>query len=288
MRDYVFGTEVSLRYPMVRISIEEITPDVAAAMLELNVNNRNPKREPICRAILDGEWSLNGATIVFSDDGELLDGQNRLMACVEAGIPIVTIVVRGVGKSAQLTMDMGVKRQVADFLKMRGYKEASTVAAIGTAMYKAETFGLSAAFSKTNGSEFTVLATVNYIDGVYEERIKPILRTCRKVSNTYRGVSLGTIGVLYDRFRAIDEEDAVVFAKQLLKVEIPCKTMLLLHRKLEENAMSGQGRMPQEVIAALVVKTWNAYMTGEDKKMLKYTAGGAHRESFPEVFEGWN
>ena len=288
MRDYIYGNEISARYPMVSVSIEEITPEVAAAMLERNVNNRNPKREPIYKAIVDGEWKLNGATIVFSEEGELIDGQNRLMACVKANMPIVTFVVRGIDKDAQITMDMGVKRQVADFLKIRGYTESSNVAAIGSAMYKAETSGIAAAFTKANGSEYTVMSTVNFIDEVYEDRIRPILRPCTRVSNMYKGVSRGAIGVLYDRFRSVDEDDAAEFIKQLLKVSVPCKTMLLLQRKLEVNANNKQGRMPQEIIAALIVKTWNAYMTGEHKAMLRYAAGGSRPEPFPEIFEGWD
>lgn len=121
--DYTFGEYVADRYPGVTVSIERITPSVAQSMLGANTHNRNANRfEAISKALKNGEWSLNGASIVFSDDGVLLDGQHRLMACVKTGIAFDTIVVRGIGQRQQMTMDVGTKRKVADFLKLDGYR----------------------------------------------------------------------------------------------------------------------------------------------------------------------
>ena len=71
---YTYGDDVSDIYPNVTISIERIYPDVAKRMLRANVNNRSMKRESIAKAITNEEWVLNGATVVFSDTGVLLDG----------------------------------------------------------------------------------------------------------------------------------------------------------------------------------------------------------------------
>ena len=71
---YIYGREVSHEYPGVTMGIEMIYPDVAAEMLKTNIRNRDKKNEPLKKAIEDNEWTLNGSTIVFSDDGVLLDG----------------------------------------------------------------------------------------------------------------------------------------------------------------------------------------------------------------------
>ena len=91
--DTARGADVSHLYKGVEISIERIGPEAAKEMLECNVDNRSPKKSALAKALEDGEWQLNGETIVFSDTGRLIDGQNRLIAVIKTGVPIDTIVV---------------------------------------------------------------------------------------------------------------------------------------------------------------------------------------------------
>ena len=69
--------------------IIEFSPKLASYVLEnLNVNNRTKKKKNIRRYAKDmssGNWSLTGDTIQFSKNGVLMNGQNRLFACVKAG-----------------------------------------------------------------------------------------------------------------------------------------------------------------------------------------------------------
>ena len=285
--EYIYGIKAWDKYPNVNISIEIITPETALAMLETNVNNREMKREPLVEAIKSGEWCLNGETIVFADDGTLLDGQNRLYACVVANIPIVSIVVRGIAKSAQVTMDSGVKRQVADYLKMLGYKDPNVVAAIGTAMLKGTVYGIESAFSKKNSDQFTTKQIVSFIVENYESRIKPVLSTARAAARQYKGLSVGTVAVLFEVFKGVDIESFEHFAGMLAMKYDPVKPVRLLISRLSANAQSQRGRLPQRILAAYIVKAWNAYMRGEDISQLKVTLGGAHPEQFPEIFRGY-
>ena len=127
---YIYGRDVSKEYSGVTINIERITPDIAADMLKANVRNRDMKNEPLKKAIDGNEWLLNGATIVFSADGVLLDGQNRLKACVDSDTPIDVIVVRGISEEAQQTMDVGAKRNLRDWAKMNGYPNVVLACAV--------------------------------------------------------------------------------------------------------------------------------------------------------------
>ena len=108
-----------------------VTPRIAAKMLE----SRFPGNRPIsqhrvadyARMMADGEWDLTGDTIKFSREGELVDGQHRLSAVVQANTPVRMVVVRGVQSAAFGSIDVGRRRTAAQFLQ--GYKNAALVAA---------------------------------------------------------------------------------------------------------------------------------------------------------------
>jgi hypothetical protein len=111
---------------------ETITPEQAQTMLDKNQNNRPLKEASIKRyasAMVEGKWALNGQGIILDGHDNLLDGQHRLHACVRAGVPFLTLVVRGVVREdAFSTMDTGRNRTPADILAMLGSIEYSATA----------------------------------------------------------------------------------------------------------------------------------------------------------------
>lgn len=283
---YVYGIDVSRKYPNVSISIERITPDTAAAMLETNVNNRNKKNEPLAIAMKNGEWRLNGDAIRFSSDGVLLDGQHRLLAIIASGIAVDTIVIRGLDPDSQVTIDSGVKRQVADFLKMRGYKDASKVGAIGVSLMKVDNVGLKMSYGHTGyaNSRLTTTSILDYIERNYETRIAPIVRLCDRFTREFRCVRTGMVAPLIDRFIRIDVDDTYCFIEQVTGMRAQCQPVQMLVKRLNDEDKDKQSKLSPNTIAALIVKTWNAYMQGEEIKALRYRMGGSKPESFPEIF----
>jgi hypothetical protein len=124
---------VEHRYPGVLADIAEITPEIATELLAHNTHNRRLKETKISqmvRDILAGDWTLNGEAIKFSENGTLLDGQNRLTAVVLAEKSIDSFVIYGLPDLAQRSMDQGVKRTFADSLTMDGEPNARAVQAI--------------------------------------------------------------------------------------------------------------------------------------------------------------
>lgn len=100
-------------------AMEKITPERAAHLLKSNTNNRAVSRDNvnyIKKQLLEGKWMLNGECIKIAADGEILDGQHRLIACQESGIPIETMIMFNVGKEAKHTMDTGRNRSASDVL----------------------------------------------------------------------------------------------------------------------------------------------------------------------------
>lgn len=282
---YVFGYNVGDSYPDVRLSIEEITPEIASEMLKANVHNRDMKRESICKAIQNGEWCLNGATIVFADDGVLLDGQNRLKACVDSGLPIVTIVVRGLGKNTQTTMDTGVRRQLCDQLKLMGIPNYKTIASMTVAMQRVDGNDIGVAFYRKHNNDVTITSSLAYFHENYESRIKPMYSYVSEVVAKYRGVKCGVLAVTLEYIKNNSTyDDFRMFIDQICGKAIPCDAVLTLKNRLEANSLAKvSDRLSQTVIAAFIIKTFNAYMLGEPIGCLKFMQGGAHPESFPTI-----
>lgn len=109
-----------------------ITPEEAVQMLEMNGSNRplnHQHVERIARQIADGKWRFNGDTIKISKTNDILDGQHRLWAIIEAKQAVETIVVRGIEPDAFATIDtMRKPRSGSDVLALLGAtRQRSTI-----------------------------------------------------------------------------------------------------------------------------------------------------------------
>lgn len=101
-----------------------VTPEQAREWLD-TLNHRN---RPITQSTVDryayqiksGTWKMNGEPIIFGVSKNLLNGQHRLKACVQAGKPFTTLVVHGIEDHAFDTMDDGRKRSLADVFAVQG------------------------------------------------------------------------------------------------------------------------------------------------------------------------
>lgn len=115
-------------------SIETITPEIAKEWLVANTHNRTRSRAQVARFARDmasGAWKFTADPIRFNGKGGLIDGQHRLMACLEANVPFDALVVRGMALDVQEKLDQGKMRNVADHLALRekGMPRPSIVAA---------------------------------------------------------------------------------------------------------------------------------------------------------------
>lgn len=117
-----------------RIEIMTVTPAMANKWLESTTfRNRNVSVAAVNRYATDmaeGRWALNGESIVLDDNGNVIDGQHRLRAVIKSGVPIQSVIVRGVDQSVFPTFDVGSKRGGHDVLAIAGYANTRTLAAI--------------------------------------------------------------------------------------------------------------------------------------------------------------
>jgi hypothetical protein len=110
----IYGTDKNIIAEVIRI-----TPTDAAAWLRCNRNNRPVRKrhvEFLASEIIAGNWQVNGQAIVIAEDEQILDGQHRLLAIIEAGQSIQSLVVYGITPEAFKTIDTGAVRTGADAL----------------------------------------------------------------------------------------------------------------------------------------------------------------------------
>ncbi len=113
-----------------------ISPAVARTMMERNGDDewRNRCDSPTLqerygRAMSEDRWTLTGETIIFSTSGYLLNGQNRLKACIAVSRGFPCLVVFGIDPETFLNMDSGKKRSGADTFHVKGIENPSHAAA---------------------------------------------------------------------------------------------------------------------------------------------------------------
>lgn len=115
-----------IKKPPQNSRVVQISPELALYILEnLNVGNRTQKARSIrtySADMLCNKWSLTGQPIVFGNHGYLLDGQNRLAACVRAGVPFTTHAVFGVEPHSFVHFDIGKNRTATDVFTIMGIK----------------------------------------------------------------------------------------------------------------------------------------------------------------------
>lgn len=131
----------------IKTKIIDVSPAMAERWLLKNIINRPLYETTIAKYALDmkrGHWALNHQGICFDEDGNLIDGQQRLSAIVLSGKTIKIFVTHGMpitfqtkdneseeSYRTQLTIDGGKSRGIGDQLTLNfGIKNANLKAAI--------------------------------------------------------------------------------------------------------------------------------------------------------------
>jgi len=116
-----------------RFSIIRVTPEMAANLLSLA--RPGAKRNPTAvtsyaQSMRAGEWVLNGMPIILSRKGLLLDGVQRLYACIEAKTDFVTVLAENIPDDTVHTIDQQRRRSFTGVLETRGVPKAGAVASL--------------------------------------------------------------------------------------------------------------------------------------------------------------
>lgn len=109
-----------MNYPIpTEPTVVTVTPDMAVAWLELNKGNRHLSLMLVRRyakAMKAGRWHLTHQGIAFDQAGLLMDGQHRLRAVVDAGVPAQFLVIPGCDRNTFAVVDTGRKRAASQLI----------------------------------------------------------------------------------------------------------------------------------------------------------------------------
>lgn len=285
IHEYTYGTNVYHEYPNVTMTLERITPEIAHDMLGVNTHNRSIHRNAYAKDMANDKWQVNGSTIVFSSDGLLLDGQTRLLACIESDKAFDTFVVRGVDPVAQFTMDTGNPRSLSDMLKLEDYANAETLAPIVRQFAFYDLKGnLEEGLGKITKSVFSMRQLLDYVHDNYETQHMAKIATLTSRVKKQRRPS-GMWGLLIREFLKSSEDDTEDFLHQIAGTKGSSDAVAMLLEKLRKNEESATGASTH-LVAAWIIKTWNAWMQNEPvtSATLRLRLGGARPEAFPSVY----
>lgn len=252
--------------------LEEITPKQAEAYLRKNIVNR-PMRESkvkqYLRDMLNDRWNEgSGDTIRFNDEGDLIDGQHRLTAVLKSGKTYKWLVVRGINKRAQRTMDTGAPRSPADTLHMEfGINNAALLVAIARNVYKIENDGYGASIVVSSEE---ILNTV--------ER-HPELAHSTEIASSARGKTMtpiapNVLGAAHWMIREVNgqgEADMFLWRVINLTGERDGSPVLALARRCNEIKRQ-QIRMNHRWFLWMLIKAWNYDVEGKSIVKIQTTS----------------
>lgn len=267
----------------IKSEIVTITPARAQEILAANARNRKlslPALAKLKASLLQGEWVVNGEAIKISATGQLLDGQHRLVACVETGINFTTLVITGLPEEVQDTMDTGKARSLADVLTINGVGDSNNLAALLVALERYDRWGMKIAVAGYSAYPVTVQQALRRFAA--EPSLVDAAAEAKKTNRVGLPGKLG--GLFLYSFSAIDQEDAEDFFHKLISgegLERGNPILALRNKLLKMKQDAGSMRNYLEG-GAITIKAWNKYRAGEEALVLNYRPGGAAPEAFPE------
>lgn len=235
----------------------EITPDMASTILDdYNTGNRPRKPSKIAEYAEDmanDRWPVTGDTLKFSDASppKLRDGQNRLMACIRAGVPFKTHIVFGIPDSAFDVLDKGKNRSGSDILAIAGFGNTALLAGAIRWVHLISS-GRAKQRHTLKPAELLVLARSKY------PTLPDYVKQGRVIyDHTGQPISL-VVAMLY-LFHQANEPTAREFATAWETGERGgrFKPLALLHSQIAQLQAVSSGRVHDVVRAALIVKAWN-------------------------------
>lgn len=265
--------------------VETITPEKAQEYLNKSGGNRNISKvvvDSYAITMKEGKWLLNGEAIVFDIDDILLNGHHRLHAIIKAGVPIQTFVTRGVEHDSYTTFDCGRHRTVGQLIGMQGIANYNTVAAAISTSYKLANnlaVGENHGIEKGRGRTNTFMIELFNQDRELYVECGAFAVEMRHKCNILESSIIGGVTHFLVRNCGYNKEFVKGFFRSVCSLDT-CELPILdmLRKRLIENKTSLR-KTPRVVIVALIIKTWNFYVSGKTRKILAFDPS---KEEYPK------
>ena len=258
------------------VAIEWVTPEIAAEYLSKNIeNNRKAKPSRIAayaRDIETGHWLFTGEAIKFDVDGHLVDGQNRCLAVLRAGLATQILVVRGLSKEAVYVLDSGMSRSGADAIHISGAADKSDPKNLAaTARLHRSWTGGELGHAMTTGGAMSTMTKSELIE--YLE-LNPTLDFAARYGQTVYGhlrLPISALAVAFDAFSRIDIDDTAEFFNRIRDGISggPGDPFLTLSRRVTSDHLDGPRSIMPATALFYLFRTWNAFRSNEQLSRLQ-------------------
>lgn len=277
----VLPSAASIATPFGPVTIRFVTvdPALARSLLDSMTDNRAPHRrqvEQLTRAMRAGDFEFNGEPLIIAETGAMIDGQHRCLACVASGESFDTLVVSGIRPRAFDTIDQSSRRTAADVLKMGNVPNATTTAAAVRLLWAHKHH--SGMWNMAN-----VQASPREIEGMLAKLGGSF--THHAVTGAAAQRALGGAGSFLAAMHYLFwQKDAAAadsfFASLISGANLPeGDPILLLRRRLDENAKTRKGRLSMVEMYAMFVNAWNATRRGRKLTILR----GLYNNTVPAI-----
>lgn len=262
------------------VEIVAVTPELAEKWLGANHGNRNQRKNAIAayaRDIRHGSWLFTGESIKFDWNGRMIDGQHRCEAVVSTGVPIRSLVVRGLDPRVQSVLDTNARRTAADALRFAGVDaDAKSIAAVARVARAFESGGLRFATDSLGGQNVLtnteVLAWANANPDV-ASAVAFASRVARPIGSTPAGIGFAVLLLM-----RLDPEATIEFFSSAAELRTrgngdPRKAMLDAFSNIRDRAR----RAPTQAESlSIVFRSWNSWRQGKRLSIIRSTSSDGH------------
>jgi len=239
-----------------------MTPEIALMFLKKNSNNRKVVSSRVAfyaSQMLAGKWKLTMEPIKINPD-ELIDGQHRLLACIDAGVSFPTTIATGVPSDTFDVQDTGKQRSAGDAFTIKNINSpaivAATISILSCYRKSSVNFSINNALKlrlyELYGPEKIDLAVA--MSAIFYKHTRLMSRSC--------------YSAFYYLCSLVDPEKTDLFFKQLSTGEglLSGSPVLTLRNKLIKELMRKSSLSPV-FRYSLIIEAWNAFYLG--KKLLR-------------------
>lgn len=257
-----------------------VTPQIAQDYLTRNINNRPLNQETVnmyAQMMKEGQWVLSNDAISFSQTGELINGQHRIKAVIQSGVTCQFIVTKGLPQRSFEVMDNGRSRNAADVLFIDGIQGYTVIAAVVRRKIVLERKNTAVssnlrgggAGSGTKVSNAQIIAEFKKHDNTYTKIMYDVCSLYRKSRLFSQGDYGGFIAYLVLCLNH-PYEKALAFFEEFSEKSRPTNDVVNQLRQRIMNDKINTTHMTSFAKQRLIIKAWNAYVTGKTVKRLVY------------------
>jgi hypothetical protein len=266
-------------------SIEVVTPDSATELLQRKRPSAGENPNAIAayaEAMREGSWILNGMPLILSRTGVLLDGVQRLRACIKAGVPFMTVLAQNIPDDVLHTIDQQRRRSFAGVLEARGVPHAH---ALQSALVKLIRYDDNKMLRGAGTASWSRMDRVLRANPELEQAVKMSLESEATALSEAVRTPLLFMGFHVDKAATRRFLDAIAWPEKYQPMEPGARIRDLIDITRGDPAT----RLKPVTLFAICIKALNATIRGEAQRSYTWidrTANPTKGEDFP-VLDGY-